>query len=205
MLFLTTGASAFPFISPYAYCNNNPVNAIDPDGRSVWIKGAKGLYKVGKKVAKEGPSALVQVDTYWNAFSDVKDAVNTITDSEASVGDKVVAGLSLASELLPISVGDVKDAKKIVKTIGNKGRPGTVIAKENGITIKTYGTNDVHKPAHAHVKGKGSEVRVGPNGKPLKGQPELSSQQKKVVDNHRKALRKEVKAIGKENKKLEEK
>ena len=65
-------------------------------------------------------------------------------------------------------------------------------------------TNDAHKPAHAHVTGKGSEVRVGPNGKPLKGQPELSTQQKRVVDNHKKALRKEVKAIGKENKKLEE-
>jgi hypothetical protein len=64
--------------------------------------------------------------------------------------------------------------------------------------------NDAHKPAHAHVTGKGSEVRVGPNGKPLKGQPELSTQQKRVVDNHKKALRKEVKAIGKENKKLEE-
>ena len=45
---------------------------------------------------------------------------------------------------------------------------------------------------------------MGPNGKPLKGQPELSTQQKRVVDNHKKALRKEVKAIGKENKKLEE-
>ena len=32
----------------------------------------------------------------------------------------------------------------------------------------------------------------------------LSTQQKRVVDNHKKALRKEVKAIGKENKKLEE-
>ena len=65
-------------------------------------------------------------------------------------------------------------------------------------------TNDAHKPAHAHVIGKGNEVRVGPNGKPLKGQPELSTQQKKVVDNHRKALRKEVKAIGKENKRIED-
>ena len=65
-------------------------------------------------------------------------------------------------------------------------------------------TNDAHKPTHAHVIGKGNEVRVGPNGKPLKGQPELSTQQKKVVDNHRKALRKEVKAIGKENKRIED-
>jgi len=47
MLFLTTGASAFPFISPYAYCNNNPVNAIDPDGRSTRvIKLEDGTYQV---------------------------------------------------------------------------------------------------------------------------------------------------------------
>ncbi len=23
-------------ISPYAYCNNNPVNYVDPDGRDIW-------------------------------------------------------------------------------------------------------------------------------------------------------------------------
>ena len=191
-------------ISPYAYCKDNPLKYIDPDGKSVWSKGLKGFVKVGRSVVKNGVSALNKADTYLDAFSDITEAINTIADSEASVGDKVVAGLSLASELLPVSVEDVKDAGKVVKTIGNKGRPGTIIAKENGITIKTYGTNDAHKPAHAHVTGKGSEVRVGPNGKPLKGQPELSTQQKRVVDNHKKALRKEVKAIGKENKKLEE-
>ena len=47
MLLLTTGASAFPFISPYAYCNNNPMNAIDPDGRSTQvIKLEDGTYQV---------------------------------------------------------------------------------------------------------------------------------------------------------------
>ena len=24
-------------VSPYAYCGNNPVNRIDPDGREIWI------------------------------------------------------------------------------------------------------------------------------------------------------------------------
>lgn len=78
------------------------------------------------------------------------------------------------------------------------------IIQKNGVTIKSYGTNDVHKPAHAHVKGGGKEVRIGPNGKTLKGQPELSDKQKKVVDNHKKDFRKEINAVGKENKRIED-
>ena len=84
------------------------------------------------------------------------------------------------------------------------GRAGVVISKKNGITIKTYGTNDAHKPAHAHVIGKGKEVRIGANGNPLKGEPELSSQQRKVVQSSKKEIRREVNAIGKQNKKIEE-
>jgi RHS repeat-associated protein len=199
-------AEKYYHISPYAYCANNPVILVDPDGRSLASKGGRFLLNVGKSVSKNGLKALNKVDTYTSAFKEIKEDFNTLMDENASTWDRVKAGVSLASEILsPVSLSDAKDAKKIVKKISNKGRPGTVIAKENGITIKTYGTNDAHKPAHAHVIGKGSEVRVGPNGKPLKGQPELSTQQKKVVDNHRKALRKEVKALGKENKKLEEK
>lgn len=34
-------------ISPYAYCLNNPVNAIDPDGRSTWVmNNSDGTYRV---------------------------------------------------------------------------------------------------------------------------------------------------------------
>ena len=34
-------------VSPYAYCGNNPINAIDPDGRSTWVKALEdGTYQV---------------------------------------------------------------------------------------------------------------------------------------------------------------
>ena len=34
-------------LSPYLYCRNNPVNAIDPDGRSTWVTDmGDGLYQI---------------------------------------------------------------------------------------------------------------------------------------------------------------
>lgn len=40
-------AEKYYSISPYAYCGNNPVNAIDPDGKSTWVKALEdGTYQV---------------------------------------------------------------------------------------------------------------------------------------------------------------
>ncbi|MFT4072951.1 MAG: RHS repeat-associated core domain-containing protein [Dysgonamonadaceae bacterium] len=40
-------AEKYYSISPYAYCNNNPVNAIDPDGRSTYVlRNDDGTYRV---------------------------------------------------------------------------------------------------------------------------------------------------------------
>ena len=44
----------------------------------------------------------------------------------------------------------------------SEGRSGSTIAKEGEVSIQSYGTGDAHKPAHAHVKGGGKEVRIGP-------------------------------------------
>ena len=189
--------------SPYVYCENDPVNAIDPDGRFGFKVLAKATYKVGKTVVKNGLSSLTKSATYAAAFNDVVEDANTVFDSNASTGDRVVAGLSLLSEIAtPFSF---KEGRKFVEKSGQMlGRSGTIISKKNGITIKTFGSNDKHKPAHAHVLGKGNEVRIGANGKPLKGEPELTTQQKKVVDSSKKEIRKEVNAIGKQNKKIEE-
>ncbi|MFI1466355.1 hypothetical protein [Streptomyces wuyuanensis] len=66
---------------------------------------------------------------------------------------------------------------------------GTIV-NQGGITIQIY-SND-HAPAHAHVKGKGDEVRIGQNGRPLKGEKELSRLQKAVVDNNIRTIRENI-------------
>ena len=102
-----------PSVNPYAYCENNPVNAFDKDGCSSWTKIAKVVVKIGKRVVKQGVSALGQTATYADAASDVVNDVNVLRDNNSSTWEKVGAGFSLASEILPVSVNDVKDASKL--------------------------------------------------------------------------------------------
>ena len=66
--------------------------------------------------------------------------------------------------------------------------PGTII-KDGGVTIEHYYHGSDHLPAYGHVKGEGPTVRIGANGKPLKGEPELSPQQKRVVKRNKSKIR----------------
>ncbi len=118
--------------SPYAYCLNNPIKNTDPDGRSVWSRGAKLLWHVGKAVAKNGLKALNTVDTYTSAFSDIQESVNTLTDANASTADKVMAGVSLASEFAPVSVGEAKELGGVVNKTIRKISPNGGNARPHG-------------------------------------------------------------------------
>ncbi len=46
-------ADKYPSISPYAYCNWNPVKLVDPDGREVYINGDQSDMAVGRLQTKK--------------------------------------------------------------------------------------------------------------------------------------------------------
>ncbi|MFH9835382.1 Hint domain-containing protein [Streptomyces sp. NBC_01696] len=76
--------------------------------------------------------------------------------------------------------------------VHNVDYPGVgTIVNEGGVTIQIY-SND-HAPAHAHVKGPGKfETRIGQNGKPLKGDPELPPKQRDIVNRNITKIRKNI-------------
>ena len=132
-------------VSPYAYCGGNSIIAKDLDGRSVWTKMAKAAIKIGTKVSRNGLKELGKAATYVDAFSGIIDDFNTVSDGKASPLERVGAGISLASEILPVSVGDVRDADKIVqKALHGNSKASTnaqhaydIIDKRTGERVKT--------------------------------------------------------------------
>jgi RHS repeat-associated protein len=90
-------------LNKYQYCYNNPLRHIDPDGHGPLTK----FVKVVVKGAKTGDALA--------GFADNIQDAKTLVDSNAPALDRVIAGVSLASELAPVSVGDIKDAVGIIR------------------------------------------------------------------------------------------
>ncbi|MDC0716131.1 SpvB/TcaC N-terminal domain-containing protein [Nannocystis bainbridge] len=91
----------------YRYAANNPVANVDPDGHSFWSK----LAKAGRSIAKGGNGL--------DAFMGIVDDAWTVVNPASSWVDRGVALVSLASEALPVSAGDAKDAYRYVRGADN--------------------------------------------------------------------------------------
>lgn len=109
-------AENYYHLSPYSYCGGNPVNAIDPDGRSTWVTNhAEGQYQiVGGNLDdkdrniyvgdfnKEGvfiPTGSIGVSTSITSFynSDAKGGgswqIGSIIDLNDNSGDRFLSNL----------------------------------------------------------------------------------------------------------------
>ena len=122
----------YPHLNPYQYCAGNPVKYVDPDGKSFWSKFIKGAIKISKQVVKHGVKALGETATYATAVADIVDDVNVLTDNEAPTSDRIWAGVSLASEFLPVSINDAKDVGKVTNGLSSKIKPNNGITNPHG-------------------------------------------------------------------------
>ncbi|RYU93031.1 DUF6443 domain-containing protein [Emticicia agri] len=137
----------------------------------------------------------------------IADGINAVLSAKSgNYGDAIISGLGV----LPYA-GDLAKAGKIekdIKIIDNaidavKGEaklsktgkftepslPKKNIVSENGVSVEHYYKSGDHAPAHMHVSGGGAKTKIGANGKPIKGSPELSGVQKQVVENNKSAIR----------------
>ena len=115
-------------------------------------------------------------------------------------GGQLVIGITGLAGTLAIAQDALRSIVfSIANQNGNQGNepelPPKTIANERGATIEHYYRSGDHPPAHLHVKGEGPDTKIGQNGKPIDGSPELSGRQQQVVDNNKSAIRKAIDQI----------
>jgi RHS repeat-associated protein len=145
-----------------------------------------------KKDWIENPLNAALKEASWlfvsmTGLATLDNTISVIKDPEASATDKVVAGLEAGVALSRGTKGGGKFTEPIL--------PDKVIVAQDGVEIVHYTRSGDHAPAHLHVKGGGNKTKIGQNGKPIEGSPELSSQQSQVVQDNKAEIRKALKRI----------
>ena len=115
-------------ISPYTFCNNNPVNFVDPDGEA-WGKAFKVVKKVSKTAIAGNKVHLKSI--LKNEILGIADNARTILDPDASGFEKGIAAFDLAT-----GFGD--EAKWLAKTVGVSDAFVDGVRVVDGIKFKSF-------------------------------------------------------------------
>ena len=121
----------FPNISPYNYCNWNPVKLVDQDGEApvkafvTAAKLVKKAYNIYKKTGNLTMKSLKKAGL--DELVGIVDDINTIFSGDASLTDRIAAGVDL---LVGIELNN-KGAKKSLSITGVKKGPPLTEVNQN--------------------------------------------------------------------------
>ena len=139
-------------ISPYAFCNNNPVNFVDPDGQAV-----ETLLDIA--IIGMGVRSFVKNIKSGNLRGAVGDAVGIAVDAVAAAVPFVPGGVG-AVRAGAKAVNAIDNAADVAKGVGNVADNATDAAKTAASFVdgKTYVTYTKVNPKTGEVySGRASE------------------------------------------------
>ncbi len=166
----------------FAYCSNNPIMYTDPDGtRLKWwqtllIAVAVVLVVVGTSIITGGASAIA---------AGMSGGMAVVGGGVVSGGATVLAGAgAVVVGSAAVAAGAVAGGIAVTSVLDEMLNVNVWYAR-TGKSGGYYGERwpgDPHKPDHVHLRGNGTDIRIGRDGNPLPGEDKLNSQARKALN-----------------------
>ena len=180
----------------YSFVGNNPLARADADGHCfplcLAVAGGGALLADEAPLAATGPIGWTVIGATALGVGGYALYEHYHQDTPAPPATPAPT-TSAAGQSTPASPQEPNRKDGGSKTEPNL--PKKTVANEDGVEIKHFTRSGDHGPAHLHVEGGGESTKIGMNGKPLSGSPELSSTQQSVVNNNLSTIRSAVDKI----------